>query len=225
MRIPLYVFQYMLLLRGATVGPLQKREARVVSIHAPLARSNNTVLSGTIISSRFNTCSSCEEQLRRNMTLPRPKMFQYMLLLRGATASVIAINAPHRFNTCSSCEEQRDVAAGLPDGGEFQYMLLLRGATKKSQFVNTRHFMFQYMLLLRGATGSPACAAREFSFNTCSSCEEQLELETLAAVARPVSIHAPLARSNHQRGNHQRRVSVSIHAPLARSNPSRFKKP
>ena len=63
-------------------------------------------------------------------------MFQYMLLLRGATF----------------------VLPGGYTREEFQYMLLLRGATDtaaRPPHANT----FQYMLLLRGATLTP----REFA--------------------------------------------------------------
>ena len=56
-----------------------------VSIHAPLARSNrNTPLKNV----RF--------------------VFQYMLLLRGATRTYAMWTYTMRFNTCSSCEEQQN---------------------------------------------------------------------------------------------------------------------
>ena len=100
-------FQYMLLLRGATEHP------------GCLTRSHHG----------FNTCSSCEEQphvlpfpFRRitvsihaplarsnsaTIQLETQNQFQYMLLLRGATAPC---DMPFFF-------------------ARFQYMLLLRGAT------------------------------------------------------------------------------------------------
>ena len=144
-----------------------------VSIHAPLARSNRR-RTGSVISIRsFNTCSSCEEQLSRVSVIPVTDMFQYMLLLRGAT--------------CSSSR----ISASL----SFQYMLLARGATETMQLRSSGR-TFQYMLLLRGAThhSIPAVLppdvsihaplarsnsrrrvpARKYKrFNTCSSCEEQ----------------------------------------------------
>ena len=102
----------------------------IVSIHAPLARSNfaagrvtsdisesfNTCSSceeqhgwrgGWNSGCCFNTCSSCEEQLIAYLQLVDMRMFQYMLLLRGATL-------------CRLPASQRV---------KFQYMLLLRGAT------------------------------------------------------------------------------------------------
>ena len=80
------LFQYMLLLRGATAftrlsasilsvsihAPLARSNGggeedagiHPVSIHAPLARSNSLFFrAGTRVKS-FNTCSSCEEQRR-----------------------------------------------------------------------------------------------------------------------------------------------------------------
>ena len=59
----LYEFQYMLLLRGATGIVFFVLYQGIVSIHAPLARSNQTP-----------------------SDTPSPTTFQYMLLLRGATS-------------------------------------------------------------------------------------------------------------------------------------------
>ena len=167
-------FQYMLLLRGATYAIDFDGTIVTVSIHAPLARSNfkgwnvdvqrvcfNTCSSceeqhaqayQSIGSKRFNTCSSCEEQLHRLKQFRVRTVFQYMLLLRGATISEdgvhrgvgVSIHAPLArsnkrsqttylqspgFNTCSSCEEQ---------------------------------------------LGAVTLARYYRGFNTCSSCEEQL---------------------------------------------------
>ena len=97
-------------------------------------------------------------------------------------------------------------------------MLLLRGATRKhairahrwgvsihaplarSNFWRMgrrlRRLRFQYMLLLRGATlVLTFCTVCFVGFNTCSSCEEQLDGADGVCGAE-VSIHAPLARSN-----------------------------
>ena len=123
---------------------------------------------------RFNTCSSCEEQLRGFAFARLSKLFQYMLLLRGAT--VLAC-----------------------DGGAvvwFQYMLLLRGATNKCSLKGGDK-MFQYMLLLRGATIVRFQTVHlRIGFNTCSSCEEQHFPDWRGDSGQVVSIHAPLARSN-----------------------------
>ena len=100
-------FQYMLLLRGATRerhhddcragvsihAPLARSNQEVVrdapeqevSIHAPLARSNQKRSELDPKTSCFNTCSSCEEQLLRDIFLTIMSLCQYMLLLRGAT--------------------------------------------------------------------------------------------------------------------------------------------
>ena len=146
----------------------------------------------------FNTCSSCKEQLKDFSTSFGSTMFQYMLLLRGAT---------RKFGF--------DVFPLL----EFQYMLLLRGATVKVD-KDALELLFQYMLLLRGATRTDRRirALRSFNtcssceeqprdvspavhiprFNTCSSCEEQLVLPLNSVYDGFVSIHAPLARSNNK---------------------------
>ena len=121
--------------------------------------------------------------------------FQYMLLLRGATAYAIffavalkvSIHAPlarsnstfqvvpttnHCFNTCSSCEEQQDFE------------------TKKT---------------LRFVSIHAPLARSNFP-------------DWERAVPCLVSIHAPLARSNKDIHMSSRGRKVSIHAPLARSN-------
>ena len=142
----------MLLLRGATtlVSPCALRMR--VSIHAPLARSNCGLLYGRFPNTSFNTCSSCEEQQATGGIRQPITLFQYMLLLRGATS---------RSVSCFS-------------NAAFQYMLLLRGAT----------------------TGFRTICMRRRGFNTCSSCEEQPGRRPRLR-GNPVSIHAPLARSNH----------------------------
>ena len=214
-----FLFQYMLLLRGATARNQTNNAGRQVSIHAPLARSNPPRLSRGLITMSFNTCSSCEEQQSWSNSPCSLYPFQYMLLLRGAT-SVMQLPIPRTsFNTCSSCEEQLSLTAwGVRLISfntcssceeqlyypvypvlfhQFQYMLLLRGATR-SRKRTTKKPSFQYMLLLRGATcDSPAMPRHQTA----------------------VSIHAPLARSNKaKREAKKREKEVSIHAPLARSN-------
>ena len=146
------MFQYMLLLRGATCS---SRAASIVCI-------------------RFNTCSSCEEQLVAIIYNIAYKTFQYMLLLRGAT------------DLCNRRSGHRP----------FQYMLLLRGATGGNRLsgvaccFNTcssceeQHAWYRYTPKLKGFNTCSSCeeqlssAIRQFAgrfcFNTCSSCEEQL---------------------------------------------------
>ena len=81
----------------------------------------------------------------------------------------------------------------------FQYMLLLRGATRLFQSLSALP-KFQYMLLLRGATAEALRIAQAmYSFNTCSSCEEQRDGAGFCKYLHVVSIHAPLARSNDSR--------------------------
>ena len=172
-----------------------------------------------VLHQRFNTCSSCEEQLVRPLPVRQKQMFQYMLLLRGATCTKrdmpmqtppVSIHAPLArsnsrtrprrpntigFNTCSSCEEQPAgttiVASMIP----FQYMLLLRGATSP---IPTRSgcSAFQYMLLLRGATGAKPWFRHVEEFQYMLLLRGATKLASGRAGTMSVSIHAPLARSN-----------------------------
>ena len=189
----------------------------LVSIHAPLARSNRR-RTGSVISIRsFNTCSSCEEQLSRVSVIPVTDMFQYMLLLRGAT-SLWTFRIRQRL---------------------FQYMLLLRGATETMQLRSSGR-TFQYMLLLRGATHhsipavlppdvsihaplarsnsrAPAGRAALRCFNTCSSCEEQLRTDARLSFCLGFQ-YMLLLRGATRLGDYVTPAeTVSIHAPLARS--------
>ena len=168
-------FQYMLLLRGATgdtdsitIGirvsihaPLARSNFRspssklllFVSIHAPLARSNSHRKDFNCLVQRFNTCSSCEEQHRPVLKLAAEYEFQYMLLLRGATA-------------CRS-SVRRDVKVSI-------HAPLAR-SNARARVLHSLLCGFQYMLLLRGATGGDRIIITDGGgFNTCSSCEEQL---------------------------------------------------
>ena len=101
----------------------------------------------------FNTCSSCEEQLRD--VIDNCKF-------------AVSIHAPlARSNLCwNEVWRLADVSIHAP---------LARSNTRGGG----RYLIldwFQYMLLLRGATRRMMCSSEPLtSFNTCSSCEEQLE--------------------------------------------------
>ena len=169
----------MLLLRGATGDCVQAGRERGVSIHAPLARSNSTAAQNVAL-----------------ITL-----FQYMLLLRGATVETDA----HRHLL------------------GFQYMLLLRGATSIPRSTALCRGLFQYMLLLRGATQllARACELNVVSIHAPLARSNYSGAKT--AHEWEVSIHAPLARSNRTGPRSRAKTIVSIHAPLARSNDMRLR--
>ncbi len=256
------MFQYMLLLRGATGYHGTDRRNHNVSIHAPLARSNWSLSSCSprdagfqymllLRGATFFRLTSCTIRpivsihaplARSNKSFFLPffgNVFQYMLLLRGATRRRAPVRNRRSFNTCSSCEEQLEKQLNSLSMNTFQYMLLLRGATRSKSLDAPPHG-FQYMLLLRGATDfsgmddilpfvsihAPLARSNkdydyetdpQICFNTCSSCEEQLQF-IFRLFGFSVSIHAPLARSNYIPPCNRRRAPVSIHAPLARSN-------
>ena len=146
-------FQSTLLMRGATSRLLPLSSASAISIHAPHARSDMTLLSNQLArplfqstllmrgathhrqyrcmpSFYFNPRSSCEERLRR------------------ATSSAL----PSNFNPRSSCEERRSTRSRQSTSQlTFQSTLLMRGATSRiaSAFASG---IFQSTLLMRGAT-------------------------------------------------------------------------
>ena len=187
-------FQYMLLLRGATCtgfagartafvsihAPLARSNAMAhskffryrVSIHAPLARSNPWGCDYTGVSTRFNTCSSCEEQHNTQNN---------------------AGNAPS-FNTCSSCEEQlrRDLQKFVQKVS-IHAPLARSNRVAKSVIIKPQ---FQYMLLLRGATGHASRRSSVDGVSIHAPLARSNGLIDKVAVLVGVSIHAPLARSN-----------------------------
>ena len=146
----------------------------------------------------FNTCSSCEEQLERQKGFRVEILFQYMLLLRGATARgtpcprdpafqymLLLRGATHmlihnahrslRFNTCSSCEEQLRTCGRSIRRTWFQYMLLLRGATEDGVQGGFIVVVSIHAPLARSNFCFAFFSWFYICFNTCSSCEEQLE--------------------------------------------------
>ena len=152
------LFQYMLLLRGATGPPVQSvRIPRAVSIHAPLARSNDR---------------RPEVRLDRLVSIHAPLARSNQSHSAATDRADVSIHAPLARSNLS------DMPASISKK-RFQYMLLLRGATSTGP-----HWMmrspFQYMLLLRGATEyeNGVCFSKS-CFNTCSSCEEQQRLGIL----------------------------------------------
>ena len=147
------VFQYMLLLRGATVGEMLCLLRDSVSIHAPLARSNSRIAELIAAQSSFNTCSSCEEQHNYRNWINGYGKFQYMLLLRGATG----------------CQGQSE------DAEEFQYMLLLRGATHGAGLGVHLSLCFNTCSSCEEQRSEYCSLFVRGCFNTCSSCEEQQE--------------------------------------------------
>ena len=130
------VFQYMLLLRGAT----RFRHCPRLGICFNTCSSCEEQLSPTLTLISFvgfNTCSSCEEQLNQLCHLADKNCFntcsscEEQLLPRSSSPEKF------RFNTCSSCEEQLSDMSEVTRPAAFQYMLLLRGATGS---VSPRHW-------------------------------------------------------------------------------------
>ena len=126
----------------------------------------------------FNTCSSCEEQPSLAGGHKSDAMFQYMLLLRGATRVFQRLVRHKSFNTCSSCEEQLFISVWDTRPPCFN-------TCSSCEEQRNRHHM----------AGNSRC------FNTCSSCEEQPSSAAHKHVHLFVSIHAPLARSNTNDGS------------------------
>ena len=168
----------------------------------------------------FNTCSSCEEQPTFAVFQISRIRFQYMLLLRGATISCrrtqercdVSIHAPLARSNRQLLPDTRLLQVSIhaplarsnvrfcahPVRHWFQYMLLLRGATLTQLTHLKTHLVSIHAPLARSNHASRRSSVDGESFNTCSSCEEQLGNPEVV-FDRLVSIHAPLARSNYYR--------------------------
>ena len=121
----------MLLLRGATRRVADFTKTNLVSIHAPLARSNLMRRFATFPFSVSIHAPLARSNGIRSVFLVASE-FQYMLLLRGATTIV---------NT-------------LPFRALFQYMLLLRGATSCDQVTKTQETVSIHAPLARSNRGN-----------------------------------------------------------------------
>ena len=167
---------------------------------------------------RFNTCSSCEEQRCQAQYKITTTVFQYMLLLRGAT--------PSRLD----CKYAR----------LFQYMLLLRGATEEkrpyystikvsihaplarsnrvSHISRIRRVVSIHAPLARSNGSRQLHSERRRCFNTCSSCEEQLSCLRYLCLQPKFQYMLLLRGATRFKVKGHCSLNVSIHAPLARSN-------
>ena len=184
--------------------------ARVISIHAPHARSDDILTYGDII----------------------PVSFQSTLLMRGATLPasgrrgrcLISIHAPHaRSDPADNHYELTDE--------QFQSTLLMRGATFIPAYSFSPSSAFQSTLLMRGATATQStrascrahfnprssCEERPFAgsrstcsghFNPRSSCEERPALILDLRCCAHISIHAPHARSDEKNMPTQRAMDI-----------------
>ena len=169
------IFQSTLLMRGATVYKILQDNTKIISIHAPHARSDWTCWQHWTGCLDFNPRSSCEERLAEDVN--------------GFTTPDISIHAPHArsdkrdppaarrgrdFNPRSSCEERLIGLATMSTLQAFQSTLLMRGATKAQVSVPKTHFRFQSTLLMRGATPRHRVLREPTqNFNPRSSCEER----------------------------------------------------
>ena len=146
------IFQSTLPLRGATARSRYERVVNHISIHAPLAGSDNLYAFFAQINLDFNPRSPCGERLLTGEAKADADRFQSTLPLRGATVAVleqrvknlISIHAPlagsdeahhilsrtyKNFNPRSPCGERPSPRLQSIYGAIFQSTLPLRGAT------------------------------------------------------------------------------------------------
>ena len=171
-----WMFQYMLLLRGATRAHGQISHRYRVSIHAPLARSNlpadfprngpDVSIHAPLARSNPSSGSSsgtvavsihaplARSNLKRITSGKRRKSFNTCSSCEEQPAGSFALDITLllSFNTCSSCEEQPGGFCGNRDSDS--------GFNTCSSCEEQRH---------SNSSSSVICR-----FNTCSSCEEQL---------------------------------------------------
>ena len=165
----------MLLLRGATRKDICIKQIKLVSIHAPLARSNRRLaaiiarhdvsIHAPLARSNSAVCGdSADSGVSIHAPLARSNLlsqiedetqaaFQYMLLLRGATGlpaaeaikRTVSIHAPLARSNVNRKNHCR------PPSVSIHAPLARSNPVRLADVCQT--FRFQYMLLLRGATG------------------------------------------------------------------------
>ena len=191
----------------------------VISIHTPLAGSDDSV-SGSLLSSIA---------------------FQSTLPLRGATTSSTNTRAmTDYFNPHSPCGERHSIRANAPCSRIFQSTLPLRGATDPPT-LDIKPYRFQSTLPLRGATSTSGGSIHSrINFNPHSPCGERQKNKYVVQVQSNFNPHSPCGerRANTQSmayrsrfqstlplrgatesyGHEQFHVLISIHTPLAGSD-------
>ena len=227
-------------MRGATQAGRHLPAIRLISIHAPHARSDVTALTPFLTRLNFNPRSSCEERQRRYTCMltmrhfnprssceerlaaakrsGRVEKFQSTLLMRGATRRhsdgilnrCISIHAPHARSDVMFS----DITALM---ALFQSTLLMRGATHDT-VTTQRRKIFQSTLLMRGATAMTAINAVSALFQSTLLMRGATPARLLSWRPPTISIHAPHARSDRCDLTQDGRPDISIHAPHARSD-------
>ena len=213
-------FQSTLPLRGATNAINGIDSSTSISIHAPLAGSD-----------QLGSVSYADKLI-----------FQSTLPLRGATpaASATSIQLPD-FNPRSPCGERptgRGIASAV---WPFQSTLPLRGATNELHAALSVSFIsihaplagsdlhtapgslwasaFQSTLPLRGATLKVVCCeAVKADFNPRSPCGERPDRLGAWSARRNFNPRSPCGERQQPRPSITKVLSISIHAPLAGSD-------
>ena len=216
-----------------------------ISIHAPLAGSDNAAIHCDLAAFDFNPRSPCGERLIASASTPNRSSisihaplagsdcfccekqgadaFQSTLPLRGATFAPPPLH-PRRtyFNPRSPCGERLPRLALSASAALFQSTLPLRGATSAS-VSGTRCRRFQSTLPLRGATWlGEIMRYAPGDFNPRSPCGERPQ-PLVVELRADISIHAPLAGSDAEVQHAAPARGISIHAPLAGSDSSRYR--
>ena len=168
------MFQYMLLLRGATGHASLVNSCIAVSIHAPLARSNKTDESTYRRRTRFNTCSSCEEQPPSDGFCYLDSKFQYMLLLRGATFPRLRHSGDGHVSIHAPLARS-NLFVDIPDPATAVsiHAPLARSNGDDASALEWTNVSIHAPLARSNASLHPRSPPAG-CFNTCSSCEEQL---------------------------------------------------
>ena len=216
-----YTFQSTLLMRGATRVVKVRQVDRVISIHAPHARSDAV------------------EMVMERLS----KQFQSTLLMRGATCddgfrdvfAAISIHAPHARSDSASVASQAEQEISIHAPHARSDTLLVVDLTVELRIsihapharsddhrygacYDTRYFNPRSSCEERRASGRWYAPIGQ-NFNPRSSCEERRPASRPRSPVELISIHAPHARSDWYDGlNACTADRISIHAPHARSD-------
>ena len=174
----------------------------IVSIHAPLARSNMP------FTEKFYTDAvSIHAPLARSNFSEDGKAEHIIVsihapLARSNSKSFLPPSKVECFNTCSSCEEQHFIVVNKTLIRVSIHAPLARSNTPMYSSLHSARSVSIHAPLARSNLILWDASNSKFCFNTCSSCEEQLYFRRRFAPVISVSIHAPLARSNSPHASH-----------------------
>ena len=213
------IFQSTLPLRGATCAGSVSQRSSTISIHTPLAGSDSDACGMVCRQEYFNPHSPCGERPQIISAKLLMMTFQSTLPLRGATTLVSTLPAPFQFQSTLPLRGATDAETESENDDEISIHTPLAGSDRShgSGYAGGSNFNPHSPCGERRVTVF-ADAAIVYDFNPHSPCGERPLNEIIDWCEQLISIHTPLAGSDHVFPYANAEDNISIHTPLAGSD-------